>query len=134
MKVADTREEIKKGRSVKADGWDCGQVRTCLGEKARDRYVRRDAFASLILLYFAAVSIYFCPWFFHPLLCSSFSSPSVPPGYPPSHHLSSTSMYIFRSRVIKPAPEGMCLNRISLILPCPHCATKHKYTKMHACL
>jgi len=34
------------------------------------------------------------------------------------------SMYIFRSRVIKSAPAGMCWNRISLILPCPHGATK----------
>lgn len=30
------------------------------------------------------------------------------------------SMYIFRSRVIKSAPEGMCWNRIPLVLPCPH--------------
>lgn len=31
---------------------------------------------------------------------------------------------IFRSRVIKSAPERMCLNRISLIFPCPYCATQ----------
>lgn len=31
---------------------------------------------------------------------------------------------IFRSRVIKSAPERMCLYRISLIFPCPYCTTK----------
>ena len=40
------------------------------------------------------------------------------------------SMYIFRSRVIKSAPEGMCLNRISLILPCPHHTAQNTNTNM----
>lgn len=47
--------------------------------------------------------------------------PSVPPQLIALLPLSFPGMYIFRSWVIKPAPEGMCWNRISLILPCPQC-------------
>lgn len=63
----------------------------------------------------------FCSWFLTPLPSTSLS---VPPQLPALLPLSFPSMYIFRSRVIKSAPEGMCWNRISLILPCPHLATK----------
>lgn len=84
----------------------------------------RVTFASCILLYLLQFSsilflllqptavllllLPFCP-----------SSAALPPTLSPF-----PSMYIFRSRVIKSAPEGMCLNRISLILPCPHHSAK----------
>ena len=74
---------------------------------------------------FAAVFIHFVPGFSS---SSSYSSPPVPPRLPALLPLSFPSMYIFRSRVIKSAPEGMCRNRISLILPCPHRTTK---TQIH---
>lgn len=38
--------------------------------------------------------------------------------------LSFFCMYIFRSRVIKSAPAGMCWNRIFFISPCPHSTTE----------
>lgn len=73
---------------------------------------------------FAAVFIHFVP----SSSTHRLSYPAAPLlsllGYPASHPLFFPSMYIFRSRVIKSAPEGLCLNRISLILPCPHPATK----------
>lgn len=72
------------------------------------------------------VVIFFLFFPIHPhnvLLLSSSSSFSVPLQLP-GHALAFSSMYIFRSRVIKLAPAGMCWNRMSLILPCPHRATK----------
>lgn len=66
----------------------------------------------------------FAAVFIHFVLQSTLLPSQLHLGHPPSHLLSFPSMYIFRSRVIKSAPEGMCLNRISLIPPCPHRAAK----------
>lgn len=93
-------------------------------ENERDWCVTQDTFASLNLLYLLQ---------FSSILFLVSHPPPTPPllsllGYPPSSPLSFPSMYIFRSRVIKSAPEGMCRNRISLILPCPHRTTK---TQIH---
>lgn len=72
-----------------------------------------------------------------PTMCSCFSSSSFSvPLKLPGHTLAFSSMYIFRSRVIKLAPAGMCWNRMSLILPCPHRATKTQiciHIFEHAC-
>lgn len=120
MKAADTRKEVRGAPIAIADGYDCGQVRTCFSEKVRDRYIRQETFACLILQFRCIYS----HWF----------PPSPPPllsllGYPASHHLSFPSMYIFRSWVIKSAPEGTGLNRISLsYCPAPTMLLKQKYT------
>lgn len=67
----------------------------------------------------------FCSWLFTPNLSSSSSATSLSvPLHLPCHLCSFSSMYIFRSWVIKSAPAGMCWNRISLILPCPHYSAK----------
>lgn len=56
--------------------------------------------------------------------------PPIPPSLPRSLlvlsflPVSPSVACIFRSRVIKSAPERMCLYRISLIFPCPYCTTK----------
>lgn len=106
-----------------------GRVRERRRETKKERKsccIRQDTFASLSC--FICCSFHpFCSWFLTPLLPSS--SCSVPPQLPCLFPflplpLPFPSMYIFRSRVIKSAPAGMCWNRISLILPCPHCATK----------
>lgn len=73
----------------------------------------------------------FCSWFFNPaafLLPFCPSSATLPPTL---HPLAFSCMYIFRSRVIKSALEGMCLNRISLIVPCPHHTTKTQIHTQH---
>lgn len=93
---------------------DCGQIRTHASERKRkkkgsDTSGRTHLHLSPLLYFLQFSSILFPILFLLPPLLPFLPFPS---------------MYIFRSRVINSAPAGMCWNRISLILPCPHCAAK----------
>lgn len=107
------------------EGHNCGHVRTHLGDEESDLPDRPRLHPFL----FAAASIHF---FCHSAQCFS-TSCSAPLLYsPPSHHLSFPSMYIFRSRVIKSAPEGLCMKRRSLIFSQPPSWYSNTNTCIHA--
>lgn len=88
---------------------------------------RKHLHVSPCLFTFICYSFHpFCAWSFTPVLSVSIYSSSSSSCflYVPlqllCRSLSFFCMYIFRSRVIKSAPAGICWNRIFLILPCPH--------------
>lgn len=133
VKAADTRKEVRGGAPA-ADGYDCGQIRTRLIEKARDRCVRQDAFASVILLYFAAVFIHLVPSSSTHCFPSFCSSPSVPPwlpSLPPSLlPLACTSS---GHGSLSQLQRGCVWTGYLSYCPAHTTLLKHKCTQMHAC-
>lgn len=96
------------------------------------RYVVKSGHRMHLLLSFCLILLQFSSILLQVIELSAFLPLLLPFYLPPS--ISPSQAYIFRSRVIKSAPEGMCLNRISLILPGPLQATKtqkHKYMHVH---
>lgn len=107
------------------EGSTPGHLRTRLSEEAGIRFIRPRLHLSLRFISRQFLSI---------LLRVTRPSASPPPApllsTPPSHHLSFPSMCIFRSRVIKSAPEGLRMNRRALILSQP----PSWYSNTNACI
>lgn len=123
----DRQREVGRG-ALAADGYDCGQIRAQPSE--RDRCVRRDTFASLILLYllqFPSI-LFLVP---HPtaflllFLLLSFcpSSATLPPP------LACTSS----GHGSLSQPQRGCVGTGYLsYCPAPNTLLKHKYAQTHA--
>lgn len=122
--------------SISCDLWAWWKKWVRKGEWQQQRRTKRSksrSTGSWCIWFCVCVCVCFC------FICCSFqflpgfSCNCFPPPFLSllSCPLSFLSMYIFRSRVIKSAPEGMCWNKISLILPCPHYASKTSNTQWH---
>lgn len=110
------------GPGGRTQPWSCQDT----SRRWRIRFARQAAFASV------SFCCSFYPFFLWVIRPSAFPPPAPLLYLPPSHHLSFPSMYIFRSRVIKSAPEGLCMKRRSLIFSQPPSWYSNTNTCIHA--